>query len=140
MTWEYWAIAGVILLVMEMMTGAFIAAPLAGGAFAGAIAVAITGSPVIGAVAMAVVALAALLWLRPIAVRHQNTQPSEATNIAKLIGTEAVVLQTTDRDTGLVRIGGEQWTARSDGPSYEPNTRLIVDSVSGATVTVRRAD
>jgi membrane protein implicated in regulation of membrane protease activity len=60
------------------------------------------------------------------------------TGTAALAGTKAVVLQRVDANGGRVRIGGEEWSARSymeDGV-FEPGTRVEVVKIEGATALV----
>jgi membrane protein implicated in regulation of membrane protease activity len=49
-----------------------------------------------------------------------------------------VVLRRVDADGGLVRIGGEEWTARAymEGQVYEPGDRVEVVKIEGATALV----
>jgi membrane protein implicated in regulation of membrane protease activity len=60
------------------------------------------------------------------------------TGTAALTGARAVVLKRVDRDGGLVRIGGEDWSARAymEGDVYEPGDRVEVVKIEGATALV----
>jgi membrane protein implicated in regulation of membrane protease activity len=55
-----------------------------------------------------------------------------------LVGTKAVVLQRVDQDGGRVRIGGEEWSARSylEDQVLEPGARVEVVKIEGATALV----
>ena len=57
---------------------------------------------------------------------------------AALVGAPAVVLQRVDADGGLVRIGGEDWSARAYVPDQvlEPGAKVEVAEISGATALV----
>ena len=57
---------------------------------------------------------------------------------AALVGAPAVVLQRVDADGGLVRIGGEDWSARAYMPDQvlEPGAKVEVAEISGATALV----
>jgi membrane protein implicated in regulation of membrane protease activity len=60
------------------------------------------------------------------------------TGTAALEGAPAVVLQRVDGDGGRVRIGGEEWSARSFMPDqvFEAGVRVEVMKIEGATALV----
>ena len=60
------------------------------------------------------------------------------TGTAALVGAHAIVLQRVDANGGLVRIGGEEWTARSYVPDQvlEPGMQVEVAEIAGATALV----
>jgi membrane protein implicated in regulation of membrane protease activity len=137
--WVIWAIVAVALGVGEIFTpGLFILGPVAVAAVA-ALAVAAFGA---GAVLQLIVfiagALASLALLRPIARTHLHLPAALRTGSAALVGTRATVLQRVDDSGGLVRIGGEDWTARPymDGQVFEPGTKVEVAEIKGATALV----
>jgi membrane protein implicated in regulation of membrane protease activity len=137
--WVIWAIVAVALGVGEIFTpGLFILGPVAVAAVA-ALAVAAFGA---GAVLQLIVfiagALASLALLRPIARTHLHLPAALRTGSAALVGTRATVLQRVDDSGGLVRIGGEDWTARPylDGEVFEPGAKVEVAEIKGATALV----
>jgi membrane protein implicated in regulation of membrane protease activity len=83
-------------------------------------------------------ALASLAFLRPLARRHLHMPSAIRTGSAALVGTKATVLERVDDSGGLVRIGGEDWTARPymDGQVFEPGTKVEVAEIKGATALV----
>ena len=76
--------------------------------------------------------------LRPLARAHLRLPPALRTGTAALEGAHAIVLRRVDQDGGLVRIGGEEWTARAFMPdqTIEPGTRVEVVKIEGATALV----
>jgi membrane protein implicated in regulation of membrane protease activity len=60
------------------------------------------------------------------------------TGTAALVGTKATVLQRVDANSGRVRIGGEEWSARSyfEEQVLEPGARVEVAQIQGATALV----
>jgi membrane protein implicated in regulation of membrane protease activity len=82
--------------------------------------------------------VASLLLIRPIARSHLRMPAELRTGTAALMGAKAVVLQRVDTNGGRVRIGGEEWSARSymDGDIYEPGDRVEVVKIEGATALV----
>lgn len=60
------------------------------------------------------------------------------TNIDTIIGKTGVVLQKISPDTaGLVKVGNEEWRAIAE-QSLEKDTAVIVTSIHGVTLTVKR--
>jgi membrane protein implicated in regulation of membrane protease activity len=137
--WVIWAIAAVLLAVGEIFTtGLFFLGPVALAAIL-AMVVALLGA---GAVLQLLVfigaSVASLALIRPIAKAHLRMPAELRTGTAALTGAKAVVLQRVDSDHGLVRIGGEEWSARAymDGEVYEPGARVEVVKIEGATALV----
>lgn len=137
--WLIWAIVAVVLAVGEIFTpGLFFLGPIALAAIVAGI-VALTG---VGAALQLIVfiagSIASVLFLRPLARRHLHMPAALRTGTAALEGTKALVLQRVDANGGRVRIGGEEWSARSymeDGV-YEPGQRVEVVKIEGATALV----
>lgn len=79
--------------------------------------------------------MALILGLRPVALRHLKRASGDAlTNVDRLIGAAALVLEPTSRLAGTAKIDGETWSARSEdqGP-LAPGTHAVVMRVDGAT-------
>jgi membrane protein implicated in regulation of membrane protease activity len=123
-----WLVIAVVLGAAELMTVTLTL---------GLIAVAAVGAAVTGAVGLpvpvqiltfVVVSVAGLGLVRPIAKRHLKQPPPLRTGTAALVGRTALVLSQTDRHSGRVRIGGEEWSSRS----YDET--LVIPA--GATVDV----
>jgi membrane protein implicated in regulation of membrane protease activity len=76
--------------------------------------------------------------VRPVARRHLTSHPQLRTGVAALIGREAVVLSAVGREPGRVRIGGEEWSARSYDPDLliPAGTTVDVFAIEGATALV----
>jgi membrane protein implicated in regulation of membrane protease activity len=137
--WVVWAIVAVLLAVGEIFTpGLFFLGPVALAAAAAGI-VALLG---VGSVAQLIVfiagAIGSVLVIRPIARAHLKIPSQLRTGTAALAGAKAVVLKRVDADGGLVRIGGEEWTARAymEGQVLEPGARVEVVKIEGATALV----
>jgi membrane protein implicated in regulation of membrane protease activity len=137
--WLAWSIAAVALVVGEIFTpGLFFLGPVALAAVAGAI-VSLFGAPLwLQLLVFAGSSFASLGLLRPIARRHLTMPHAIRTGAAALVGAPAVVLQRVDADGGLVRIGGEDWSARAYMPDQvlEPGAKVEVAEISGATALV----
>jgi membrane protein implicated in regulation of membrane protease activity len=137
--WLAWSIAAVALVIGEIMTpGLFFLGPIALAAVAGAVS-SLLGAPLwLQLIVFAGASFASLALLRPIARRHLRMPHAIRTGAAALVGAHAVVLQRVDANGGLVRIGGEDWSARAYMPDQvlEPGVQVEVAEISGATALV----
>ena len=140
-SWVWWLVAGVLLAIAELFTGTFVLLMVAAGAFA-ATAAAALGAPV--AVQILVFAAAAglgLLGVRPALRRRMDDGAAEPeTFLTGIEGAECEVLEQVDLNHGLVRVGGEMWSARAYDATQviEPGERVHVIEVKGATALVWR--
>jgi membrane protein implicated in regulation of membrane protease activity len=137
--WIAWVVASLILAVGEIFTpGLFFLGPIALAAIAAAIAAAAGLDVALQVLVFAATSLASLAVLRPLARAHLHMPAALRTGTAALEGAHAIVLQRVDQNGGLVRIGGEDWTARAFMPdqTIEPGTRVEVVKIEGATALV----
>ena len=137
--WIAWSIAAVLLAVGEILTpGLFFLGPVALAAVAGAVASLAGAAFWLQLVVFVASSFASLGLLRPIARRHLSMPHAIRTGTAALVGAPAVVLQRVDSHGGRVRIGGEEWTARSYVPDQvlEPGMKVEVAEIQGATALV----
>jgi membrane protein implicated in regulation of membrane protease activity len=135
--WVYWLIAAAILAAGETVTLGFFLLPFAVGALVGMVLSAAGLDVAICLAAALVVSVVALATLRPIARSHRRMPPRLRTGTARLVGCEALVVETTTADEGVVKLEGEQWSARAyDGQVHPPGSRVQVVEIKGATALV----
>jgi membrane protein implicated in regulation of membrane protease activity len=137
--WVAWAIIAVGLAVGEIFTpGLFFLGPIAVAAVISAIVAAIGLGTGIQVAVFAGAALASLAVLRPLARAHLRMPPALRTGTAALVGARAVVLQRVDENGGRIKLGGEEWSARSYVPDqvFEPGAHVEVAEIQGATALV----
>jgi membrane protein implicated in regulation of membrane protease activity len=137
--WVIWAILAVLLALGELATpGMFFLGPVALAAIPAAIAAALGAPAWLQILVFIGASLASLAVLRPLARAHLSMPAITRTGTAALIGAKAVVLQQVDDNGGRVRIGGEEWSARSymEGQVLEPGARVEVARIEGATALV----
>src|ERR687888_2552104 len=134
--WVIWAIVAVGLAIGEIFTpGMFILGPVALAAVAALAVAAVGGGAALQLIVFIAGSLASLALLRPLARAHLHMPAALRTGTAALVGAKATVLERVDDQGGLVRIGGENWSARSymDGQVFEPGARVEVAEIKGAT-------
>lgn len=136
--WIIWAILAVVFAVGEIATTGLLLIFFAGGAAAAAAASAMGAGAVGSAAVFGVVSIALLAFARPVARRHLYQPPLERSGVAALIGTQAVVVDAVDSRGGLVKIGGEVWSARAMDPEgrFAPGEAVSVLEIDGATAVV----
>ena len=138
MSWLLWTLLAGALAIGELLTpGLFFLGPLAVAAAAAAVAGALDGG-LAALVVFVISSVLSLAVLRPIARAHLRLPAISRTGIAALSGRTAVVLRRVDGRDGLVRIGGEEWTARAylDGQSFDEGMQVHVVEIEGATALV----
>lgn len=138
-----WLALGVVLAVAEAFSLSFVAIMVAAGAFAAAGAAALGAPVLLQGVVFAAVTAAALFAVRPVIRRYQKTGEqvdAEPMGIAALEGADALVIESVDAHHGLVRVSGEEWTARAFDATqtFEPGERVQIIKIKGATALVWR--
>jgi membrane protein implicated in regulation of membrane protease activity len=136
--WAVWVVIAAALAVGEVFTLTFLLGLVAVAAVAAAVGAALGAGVVVQIVVFIAASTASIAFVRPIAKAHLRTPARLRTGTAALVGARAVVVERVDDDGGRVRIGGEEWSARSfvEGQVIEPGTRVEVAQIQGATALV----
>jgi membrane protein implicated in regulation of membrane protease activity len=136
--WLIWLIAAGVLAGAETLSLNFVLIMCAGGAAAGAVTAAAGGPAALQVVVAIATACVLLLFIRPVAARHLLSGPTHVSGTAALVGKRAVVSTEVGPRSGLVRLNGQDWSARSvgEGHVYPPGTHVRVVEISGATAVV----
>jgi membrane protein implicated in regulation of membrane protease activity len=137
--WLLWLIAAGLFAGGEMASLDLVLLMFAGGAVGG-MGVALLGGPVLlQLVAFVVVSVGLLVVVRPIAKRHLvERNPEQIDGVAVLVGQTAVVSQRVDGDSGRIRLGADEWTARTqlDGEAYEVDDEVRIVQIEGPVAYV----
>lgn len=139
--WVIWLIVSVGLVIAELFSLDLVLIMFAAGALAAAGAAGIGAPLFVQALVFSIVSVLALVLARPMAQRRLQPEGHHTrTGIEALKGTSAVVLEQVDEHNGLVKIGGEQWTARVFDATQvlEPGQKVQVIDIKGATALVWR--
>jgi membrane protein implicated in regulation of membrane protease activity len=136
--WVWWLIAAVGLGIPLVLTAMPEFGMLSAGAVAGAVTAALGGGVVLQVVVFAVVSVALIAVVRPIATRHSRQRPGLRTGIDALKGRQAVVLERVDRRGGRIKLGGETWSARplDKEQTFQPGQEVDVVEIDGATAVI----
>jgi membrane protein implicated in regulation of membrane protease activity len=139
--WVVWAIVSVLLAIGEIFTpGLFFLGPIAVAAVAATVTAAVGGPVWLQVAVFGAGSFASVGLLRPIARKHLSMPHAIRTGAAALEGARAIVLQRVDSRGGRVKIGGEEWSARSYVPdeAYDVGAEVEVAQIQGATALVYR--
>jgi membrane protein implicated in regulation of membrane protease activity len=138
MPWFLWLLAAAALGVAEFFTLTLVFGLLAGAALVAAV-VAGVGIGLLGQlVALAATAAAGLFMVRPVALRHLAQQPLIREGSDALIGKRAEVMQEVTATRGLIKLSGEEWSARAFDENLVIPVGALVDvmEIEGATAIV----
>jgi membrane protein implicated in regulation of membrane protease activity len=140
-SWVLWLALFLLLAIIEIMTLDLFFIMLSAGALAALIAGLLGGPFWAQVVIFCVVSLLMVLLVRPVALRHLNRGPADLrTNVERLVGETATTLEAVTDQSGMVKIGGDTWTARSsDGSLIPAGQRVEVARIDGATAVVAPA-
>ena len=133
-----WLIIGIVLVLAEVLSGAFVLVMLGGAALIASLVALLGVGGIITGVVFAAVAAGGIVLARPALVRHMHATEHIKTNVDALVGSKALVVTAVDAHTGQVKINGELWSARSydETEVLEPGRSVTIMNISGATAVV----
>ena len=117
--WFYWLIAGILLIILELMFSGFVLLCFGFSALLTSFFALLGFQIEIQIFSFIILTIFSFVTIRPFFIKHMK--PKEGiieTNVYALIGREALVTLTIPRDNvGSVKIRGEEWTAISENNS-----------------------
>ncbi|MBT2522073.1 NfeD family protein [Arthrobacter sp. ISL-28] len=135
--WALWLTLFLAFAAVEMLTLDLFFIMLGGGALAALVADFAGADLWLQSVVFCVVSLLMIAFVRPITLKHLHKGPAEKrTNVDRLIGETALVMEAVSSTGGRVKIGGDIWSARSDSGILPEGQRVIVAAIEGATAVV----
>ena len=138
-TYVFWLIAMIVLLIVEGLVPGLVSIWFALGALAAMISSFFHAPFWLQLVWFIVVSLAALCLTRPLVKKYVNAK-TQPTNADALIGKECIVTESIDNiaGEGAVKISGQVWTARSsdDSVKLEQGQIVKVKEIQGVKLIV----
>jgi membrane protein implicated in regulation of membrane protease activity len=136
--WAVWLALAMVLVVAELFSLDLILLMLAAGALVGMVLALAQAPEVVQGLGAAASAVAMLAFVRPTWVKRLHSGPELKQGHAALIGTTGFALEEVSAHGGLVKVGGEVWTARPyDEHEVIPNgAKIEVYEIKGATAYV----
>lgn len=139
----FWLILFVVLLVIEICTLGLTTVWFAGGALVAWVLALLKVSLPIQVIVFLIISIALLVLTRPIVMKQFNRK-REQTNAERLIGQIAVVTEQIDNihATGVVIVGGLEWSARTKEPDViiEKDKIVIVEEIQGVKLIVKEKE
>jgi membrane protein implicated in regulation of membrane protease activity len=137
-----WVVLALVLVAIETFTVAFIGIYLAVGALCAAAVAAADGALWLQLVVFALVSAGTLYFTRPALRSRFVNAPLVPSNVPALVGRRGVVVVAIPAGTGgrgQVRIGTEDWSARStEETAIEAGTTVEVVAIEGVALMVRQ--
>ncbi len=136
-----WIAATIAFIVVEAATTQLVTIWFAAGSAAAMIAALFKADTLVQCIVFVAVSLIALIVTRPL-VKKLTKQKFSPTNADRFIGENAVVTQSIDNiaQTGLVKLQGTVWTARSaDNSVICEGETVTVKSIEGVKLIVEKA-
>ncbi|WP_186304459.1 NfeD family protein [Kocuria palustris] len=140
--WILWLIVAAVLIVIEVLTLDLTFLMLSIGAVAAAAFSGLDGgSWALQIVVFIGVSLLLLFVVRPPLIARMQRGPGREglSNADRLPGSSCTVLEPVSSATGLVRLHGDVWSARTSGPEIPVGETVYVQRVDGAAVVVDRS-
>jgi membrane protein implicated in regulation of membrane protease activity len=133
-----WLVVAVALGVAELLTTTLTFGLVAVGSLAAALASGLGGGWAVQVAVFAAVSLASLVLIRPVAMRRLRRRSTLRTGTAALVGQTGYVLADVTPRGGLVKIGGEEWSARpfDDASVIQAGSTVDVLQIKGAIALV----
>ena len=123
--WQQLVIAGIVLVILEVLTPTTFFITLALASFVTAAVSLVTENMNILVPVWVVSSLIFLAGLRR--VSKKNEKINAGTGMDRYIGQRATVLEEVDEDSGVVSIFDERWNARSvDKHKYQAGEKVII--------------
>lgn len=131
--WQFWLIAAGIFFVFEMITVGFLVFWLGIAALITMIVSFFTDNIVIQTAVFVISSISLIFLTKPFVRKFMNSKDNLATNANSIIGKNGIVTEDINStlSTGLVKINGETWSAKSYDEDFIPK---------GSTITVTKID
>lgn len=133
-----WAVALAVLVIIELLTVGLTTIWFAAGALAALISACFDVSVTLQIVLFIIISVTLLVFTRPLLIRKMHLG-REKTNIDSILGQTGIVTEHIGEfDSGLVKVGGQIWTALStDQTAIDPGQKITVDRVEGVKLIVK---
>jgi membrane protein implicated in regulation of membrane protease activity len=137
--WLLWLIAAGLFAAGEVVSLDLVLLMFAGGALGGVAVALLGGATVLQMVAFIAISGVLLALVRPIATKHLTQRtPLQLDGVDNLIGRTAKVTREIDSSSGRIRMGADEWSARTQhsGETFAVGDTVRILEVEGATAVV----
>lgn len=136
-----WLVVSAVFFGIELLTMGLTTVWFAGGALVACLAGFLGAGVIWQIIIFLIVSAVLLIACRPF-LSGKLAPGQKKTNIGSLIGKQAKVIEVIDNlnETGVVRLEGKEWTARTaDDSIIEKDTVVVIESISGVKLIVKQA-
>jgi membrane protein implicated in regulation of membrane protease activity len=140
--WVLWLIAAGLFAIGEVASLDLVLLMFAGGALGGVAVALLGGAVALQFAAFVAISFALLFLVRPIATKHLNQgPPMQELGVHAVVGKTARVTRAVDAHGGRIKLGADEWSARSqhDGEAFAIGETVRILEVDGATAVVGEA-
>ena len=137
--WVLWLIAAGLFAAGEVVSLDLVLLMFAGGALGGTVVALLGGATVLQLVAFIAISGVLLALVRPVAKKHLTERtPLQLDGVDSLIGRTAKVTRDVDSSSGRIRLGADEWSARTQhsGERFAVGDTVRILHVDGATAVV----
>ncbi|MCI5605657.1 MAG: NfeD family protein [Clostridia bacterium] len=134
-----WIIAIIVFAVLEAVTYQLISTWFAIGSVGGLVAYLLGFDFNVQMTVFLALSIITLCCLRPLSVKKLKPKGLK-TNTENIIGKEVLITETVDntKECGKGKIGGMEWTVRSDDNSVIPEKQLaVIEKIEGVKLIVK---
>lgn len=138
-----WVIIIAACIFAEIATLGLTTIWFAGGAGVALVVSIVGGGIWVQIIVFIIVSVVLMFLVRPYAKKRFNSKRT-ATNVDSILGQTGIVIDEINNlmSKGLVKIGGQEWTARSidSGETIGPGEEVVVERIEGVKVIVRKKE
>lgn len=136
-----WLVAGIVLIVAEMMSATFVLVWLGVAAIVTGLGAFVVHDLLLQVGIFGVLSIILLVLTRPLANKLRQRKTGYVSNVEHLVGERGVVIsRIAPGGTGTVRVGSDVWSARGEeiSDAMEAGEWVEVRTVRSATLVVRK--
>lgn len=136
--WQIWTVAGIVLMIIEMLTPTMFFLNLALACFATAAAAVYFPDWNVLIPLWVCLSLLFLLVLRPLLVKRYDEKKT-STGMGQYVGKRAKVIEKSGKNTGVISIFDERWNAENvDGEMPKSGESVIIEKNEDLVMFVRK--
>ncbi len=121
--WQIWAIAGIVLCILEIFTPGFFVMALGVGCFVAAIGSLIFGLN--GQILFFIFGSIVFFFVSRKLIFPKKFEAKEKFGMERLVGRSGSALGAITSDSGYVKVGGEKWPARTEENITIPDSTTV---------------
>lgn len=138
-----WIVAGIVLIVVEMMSATFVLVWLGVAALVTGLGALFIHDLLMQVAIFGLLSVVLLALTRPLARKLRERKTGYVSNVEHLVGERGIVIgRIAEGRTGMVRVGSDVWSARGNKPTdaIEAGEWVEVKAVRSSTLVVEKTE